>query len=606
MQKFNFQPQILLEENIYGSNPDILADSIKKVANVIDIITNEKNCVTDNWNLFGNNIISIEGERGSGKTSIILSICNLIINKSSHHNFFSDTYVLGADYKTKNNWNDMIINANKFGNVVNITDIIVSKMYIETKKIINENQNYLNGSNTLLDELLKLFANIAEGLNYNPDDYKNYINSIDLYDYSISYYSLTDRLNQAIEIFLKLMSEYMNNNYKQMIIFIDDIDLSTKNCFKMIEEIRNNFNFNNIIFVFAYKYDSLKCVLLNEVNKEFLISNNIINQYKSSLKNNNGIKKEQIDENNYYKIINDRVDKYIEKVFPNPYVIRISTDNEIIEKYYLIFSEKILKINSRKSYLKRIFERVFGDHINLRTINQKFYSLFYNDSSIETINLEIAKMLNVAPKATNEIMLYENINVSRKPKFLSEEVNNQYVYNLIIALENDLKLSEITLLNDDSDIRLSNDINLSELFKYFDYKLEYYIDFLDNINNKYTRKNRNWEKELSKDMNDYFSEVSKKIYKNNQVNFSKNIYEKSIYDVIFKNIIKNINYNYLKKNPSSFEEILDYYKKSNYSKNKNINTEINKLNYIIYDKDSTLIEIKDILNSIKEEMNNDF
>ena len=265
-----------------------------------------------------------------------------------------------------------------------------------------------------------------------------------------------------------------------------------------------------------------------------------------------------------------------------------------------------MKINSRKSYLKRIFERVFGDHINLRTINQKFYSLFYNDSSIETINLEIAKMLNVAPKATNEIMLYENINVSRKPKFLSEEVNNQYVYNLIIALENDLKLSEITLLNDDSDIRLSNDINLSELFKYFDYKLEYYIDFLDNINNKYTRKNRNWEKELSKDMNDYFSEVSKKIYKNNQVNFSKNIYEKSIYDVIFKNIIKNINYNYLKKNPSSFEEILDYYKKSNYSKNKNINTEINKLNYIIYDKDSTLIEIKDILNSIKEEMNNDF
>lgn len=215
--------------------------------------------------VYDNNIISFVGERGSGKSSCMYSVLNVLMEEDRDDNKYC---FLGA------------IDPSFFDANHNILQLIIGKMYAsfcrETKKRRymqdeDENIGYGDVRNSGVHSLKTAFQLTKRHLKY--------LDAKPQYEYDDELEEL-NQLSAGIDLrdsLLELVTEYLKFiDRKMLVITIDDIDLNTEQAYEMAEQIRRFLILPNVIILMAVKLDQLLEVIRLKLTEQYktLLSDN--------------------------------------------------------------------------------------------------------------------------------------------------------------------------------------------------------------------------------------------------------------------------------------------------------------------------------------------
>lgn len=206
-----------------------------------------------------NNIFAFIGDRGSGKTSCMMSIAEML----EFGEYKENNIIIHDQEKPKQNTSFYVldlIDPSFFDSEFNIIELIIGKMFSTFKKSLDKNNTkaFECESETIYkkSELIKKFQEVQKDLKASQkktfEDGDNIESLLNL----ASNVNLKESIKGLIDSFLDY---FKNNNY--LVIPIDDIDINTKHADIMVEEIRRYFVLPNVIILMAAKLSQLSHVL---------------------------------------------------------------------------------------------------------------------------------------------------------------------------------------------------------------------------------------------------------------------------------------------------------------------------------------------------------
>lgn len=462
------------------------------------------------------NIITILGERGSGKTSLLLSLKNYLENlsKEERKNIEFNIHVLENPIDTS-----IVVDSN------NIVKLILSLLFTSYINFIN-NQN----NNKEIDrEIIGQFAEINKTVN-RLTKIEEGNDSLDDLLLTKSVFELKNSINELVKKYLIAIGK---NKDDYLMIMIDDIDLNTKSCYEMLEQIRKYLCQNNIIIIISGNYKDFENTVLNEYVKQF--TNILIKGYN---------------DRDFTSEMQNKTTNYLIKVLPLPYHIDLSNNKFLIGDIYF---KELIDIISKFNFfiptdysklpndLKDIVNIIIGDSLRFKV--QLLYQLNRllkdaKDKQSSDIKNDIKDILiDHITKTGYDSLRIKNINY-----------DNFNYSNLILG--NSRKIDRLALSNIVSLI-FDNGENIEIFFKnfsvganalFYDYKniINKHKNYTQFINTKNLSKNNNdiypW------DLIPYKDENSKNIfaciymltiianYKRGRIN--KDTYILSIYELL--------------------------------------------------------------------------
>lgn len=248
-----------------------------------------------------NNIIAFTGDRGSGKTSTMLSfIMSLPENKTSSWDEYIKTDLKGYTFEILD-----VIDPTTFTEAHNVLEVVLGKMFSQFKhKIENRERSCFSNANmvTLKRDLFSKFEQVRKDLYY--QDCKEKEDSIDQFTSYSCVTSLRNDICDLVKYYIRFMNDDQTENRK-LVIPIDDLDLNIKNAYPMLEQIRKYLMCPDIVIVMALSLDQMKdaCIL------------NFLNDYQHKLQYYN----EELHKNH----ILDLSDRYLIKYLPLSHRIHV-------------------------------------------------------------------------------------------------------------------------------------------------------------------------------------------------------------------------------------------------------------------------------------------
>lgn len=270
-----------------------------------------------------NNIIAFLGDRGSGKTSCMLSTEKIILEDEKYKK-----RVLTMD----------VIDPSFFDEAHNILELFVAQLYTKFAKVsANDHRNK--------EEVLRLrqsFLSLQNNLKYL--DEKKYSEAIDD-DYSLQLDTLASGvyLQTTLRKVICETLKYFNRDF--LIITIDDLDMNTSRAYEMMEQIRKYLVLPETIILLSAKIDQLK-----RAAELYLFEN--YEKMKDEMRSR----------------IPEMAERYVTKFLPQSHrVYMVATD---------VFLTSELALWAEDGNLIREFQSVAGGVLDL--IFQKTRYLFYN------------------------------------------------------------------------------------------------------------------------------------------------------------------------------------------------------------------------------------
>ncbi|MEG0364217.1 MAG: hypothetical protein RR543_03860 [Erysipelotrichales bacterium] len=325
----------------YEQENYLFKKNIKEVREYLDIISNNlkdyrqkqetaKSSLTKNNELFIdnssqtslNNIISVIGERGSGKSSFLGSLRNSKCIKEKY--FFLPT-----------------IDPNVFSDSLSILEVLNSQLYSIVKAQCS-NEQFRSELYNKLTELTSVIADVRISEGSNDAGYFYAENNS---------YAILSKLDKRVKI-QKLFEETVNITKnivgdKELVVIIDDIDLvSYGRIYSMLEDIRKYIS-HNFIVVLSYNKIQLHQSVLNHYLNE---SSNLL---KEDYINNEGL--------------SSRADLYLEKLCPVEYRTFLTSIEEILELEYFSFFKQFAHFDNLEELLRNEHKYVIekeGNSIN--------------------------------------------------------------------------------------------------------------------------------------------------------------------------------------------------------------------------------------------------
>lgn len=306
-----------------------------------------------------NNIIIFTGDRGSGKTSCMMTVKKLLCNNHNKLERYENIRI--AQNKKALLTNTTFHQLDTIGPIYfdqnhNIMELFLGSLY--AKFINNESKEqeksriYNNNLQNLTDrgELLNKFSEVKRNLTllYNKECLSEYDNLEELKDLTASM-SLRNSMYDLVQTYIK----YMYHSGDQLIIDIDDIDLNMTNAYEMIEQIRKYLKIPGLIILMSLKIDQLA----NVVN----IKN--LKEYETLL---------QIDKVKYREICQRIVEKFLVKTFPLSQRVKLPKVNDILERNFKFIQPTLFPDGKKGKELSPLKEGL------LALIYQKTGLLFYN------------------------------------------------------------------------------------------------------------------------------------------------------------------------------------------------------------------------------------
>ncbi len=306
-----------------------------------------------------NNIIIFTGDRGSGKTSCMMTVKKLLCNNHKKLERYENIGI--AQNKKALLTNTTFHQLDTIGPIYfdqnhNIMELFLGSLY--AKFINNESKEqekpriYNNNLQNLTDrgELLNKFSEVKRNLTllYNKECLSEYDNLEELKDLTASM-SLRNSMYDLVQTYIK----HMHHSDDQLIIDIDDIDLNMTNAYEMIEQIRKYLKIPGLIILMSLKIDQLA----NVVN----IKN--LKEYEALL---------QIDKVKYREICQRIVEKFLVKTFPLSQRVKLPKVNDILERNFKFIQPTLFPDGKKEKELTPLKEGL------LALIYQKTGLLFYN------------------------------------------------------------------------------------------------------------------------------------------------------------------------------------------------------------------------------------
>jgi hypothetical protein len=297
--------------------------AFEEIVEYIEITAFEQQTTKNSENR--NNIFAFIGERGSGKTSCMLSVSDMLLdsNKKFHETFSNNKKIECLD--SKYFFTIDLVDPSFFDQRHNILDIVIAKLFKSfdhdvKKKNLTIQSDYLIKKQNLINDFQETKENLNQMLS-------NEITSDDSIEQLIGLaagVNLKESMNKLINSYLDYFSiskQAENKKVNHLIIKIDDIDLHTQHAYIMVEQIRKYLIQPNVIVLIAAKIDQLSNVIRLHYTVEFdkLISSNVLSE----------------------SYIEEMVDKYLGKILPLSNRIFLPETTVYINRPLQIFTSSV-------------------------------------------------------------------------------------------------------------------------------------------------------------------------------------------------------------------------------------------------------------------------
>lgn len=312
--------------------------------------TDDLGVVNDNRN----NIVAFIGERGSGKTSCMLSVAHALLKERDKiknfipHSKLGDHLFLSVDP----------IDPSFFDQHSNILDVVIAKMFKSFKRQAEDGRTdcqdarYIQKKRTLIE----CFQQVKENIDNMQGSAETSCDALDALVSMAAGVDLKQNIYELVESYLDFFTDRQSQK-ATLLLLIDDIDLHTQHAYQMVEQIRKYLIHPNILILMAVKLDQLETV----------IRQHYINEFKAL------IEKKEVSEH----FTEEMADRYTEKLIPLERRLYLA-DMELYmtEKLIVYKNEREAETVSDKEPEGTVREVV------LSKIFQKTRFLFYNSGGV--------------------------------------------------------------------------------------------------------------------------------------------------------------------------------------------------------------------------------
>ena len=250
---------------------DLFIEQYERAANILDRIVGASIEVRDKkefWKSqdYENNIIAFCGERGEGKSSVMMTFVNAI-----YHNLNKEIFLNCKNVESTYFVEPILIDPSLFDDVHNVLDIVLAKIFRNFYDCYN-NDNQRADERTreeLLDRFQKVYRYVSLINNQKQmlDDEFDYEGNISKLTKLGESTKLKEELTELIKDYLNFMET--RDGKKQLIIAIDDLDLCSANAYKMTEQIRKYLIIPHVCIVISVKIEQLELCIREKNLKEF-------------------------------------------------------------------------------------------------------------------------------------------------------------------------------------------------------------------------------------------------------------------------------------------------------------------------------------------------
>lgn len=268
----------------YRTASDILENILSVYASINDKTDNGYNKIE-----YPNNVIAFCGERGDGKTSMLLSFMNLLRKYKKYKKPANDLFANKDNINRVIFADEIYVDPSALDGVHNILDLLVAKMFKKFKSSLK----YDNGKNDAEQQqrLLKSFQTVYRLISIVKDSKKilddefDYEGSVD----KLSSLSDSMRLKEELINLINTYNDCMNNGDKNVVIpiLIDDIDMSFSHAYAMSEQIRKFLIIPGVVIILSVRIDQiLYCIKESNIRQlEGLEKRNYYSEMRGEIAN---------------------------------------------------------------------------------------------------------------------------------------------------------------------------------------------------------------------------------------------------------------------------------------------------------------------------------
>lgn len=273
----------LVIDNFESKNESLFKDSYDKALNAIydfiqDSEKNENRSDNESASVFfkqtadsaKNNVIAFLGDRGTGKTSCMLSVANMLRKINSCENDKNGEKIKNS---CKKGFEILeTIDPSFFDEKANVLEVVLGRLFSNFRKKIDD--GYIRGfkdNECKKNELFKTFQDVKECLTH-----MNAEKSVCEEDTAEGLLNLTASVDMrnSIENLVKNYLNFIDKDY--LVISIDDIDMHTEHAYEMAEEIRKYLKQPKIIVLMALKLEQLEQTI--ELHFDKIMSEKIVSK----------------------------------------------------------------------------------------------------------------------------------------------------------------------------------------------------------------------------------------------------------------------------------------------------------------------------------------
>lgn len=237
---------------------------IESFAVVENIIRLNKDVKRTRIDMCSNNIVSFIGQRGTGKTSCMMSVVNMLEEASMKGVNGVQSLEFCNEYKL---YFLKMIDPSFFDNKHNILELIIGNMYYMYSEEISREGNTLEGRTSYIRDLQESFQKVKHNLIYLNLAPTSALEPLDeeleqLRDLSAGV-NLVESIYSLVDSFLKFMGKDL------LVINIDDIDLNISEAYTMMEQLRKYFILPNVVILMSLNLDQLRTVIQQSTASKF-------------------------------------------------------------------------------------------------------------------------------------------------------------------------------------------------------------------------------------------------------------------------------------------------------------------------------------------------
>ena len=341
----------------------------------------KQDAIYSSWE-FPNNIFVFAGERGSGKTSCMLTARELLCMRKRDHKVVLDDLFEIEDSVKKNQdkakikekeidiYKDIlketsfyrceVIDPLFFDSNHNILELFIGTLFRDLMKKEEREPQYRHDRKLLLSrfaEIRRIFPLLGKKL-----EFSEFGDLEQLKDLSASL--------ELKEVLRELVRDYLEYVYKdtngKLVLCIDDIDLDMKDGYGLVECIRRYLNMPELIILMAVKLEQLGNVIRIKYTKDF---RPLLEREEKYIEN-----KTVKGDDNYNEVVNHIVERYITKLLPLNQRIIMPSVKDLFDKDIQVCRKqggKVRKVNILSPMKNGILEEIY----------KKTRLLFYNTKS---------------------------------------------------------------------------------------------------------------------------------------------------------------------------------------------------------------------------------